>query len=380
MTTNTCVLTTETFDTSTSADVSIATIARPSLAPSILPPLEASSFLVGSFALTASSSSLPETINSLDEVQGTLTLSGGLLTTDLVTPFGSSQETYDLVALATDLNEVFQGSSGTLTLSNGLASGNLIVEGEEFTATDLEFANLISGFVSDFLSTLDGTVPFANGQVAIDLPTPFGDVEGTIGFGSGALVVDLDTPFAPLNFSIDFPDDAQFAFPIPQLGTDAILNLAAGQIEADLIPLFGGSELVIPINALTGSVTFADGIADLTLQSGLASVDTQFNFAAEVEETLLEVLSTATGVLSIGNGELSANLQTDLGTFAGVLPASQLFTDLIATLPQYEGTITLAGGSATVDLATPDSVLQGTLEYGQYLEDIATFVEGLVTA
>ncbi|MDX2239144.1 MAG: hypothetical protein NW224_00495 [Leptolyngbyaceae cyanobacterium bins.302] len=373
-------MTTATFDTSPSTDVPVTTIARPSLALAPLPPLETSSFLVGSFGLTAASSSLPETINSLDEVQGTLTLSGGLLTTDLVTPFGSSQETYDLVALATDLNETFQGISGSLTLSSGLASGNLIVEGEEFVATDFEFASLISNFVSDFLSTLDGTVPFANGQLAIDLPTPFGDVEGTIGFGSGALVVNLDTPFAPLNFSLDFPDDAQFTFPIPQLGTDAILNLATGQIEADLIPIFAGSELVIPINALTGNVTFADGIANLTLQSGLATVDTQFNFAAEVEESLLEFLSTATGVLSIGNGELSANLQTDLGAFAGILPASELFTDLIATLPQYAGTITLAGGSATVDLTTPDGVLQGAVDYGQYLDAIASFVEGLVVA
>jgi hypothetical protein len=313
-------------------------------------------------------------ITALDDVQGTLSIANGFVTTDLITPFGPLQATYDVVTLATDLNTEFQAISGTLALSGGFASGNLIVGDDEFTATNFEFANLVSGLVADLLTSLDGTVPFANGTVAIDLPTPIGDIEGTIGFGNGALAVSLSTPLLPLNFAIDFPNDAQFEFTVPQLGTDAILNLATGQIEIDLIPVLSGPEVVFPITALSGSVALADGIANLSVETGFTMVNTQFNLATEVEETLLEFLSTASGTLTIGNGDLGANLESNLGSFTGVLPASQLFSDLIATLPLYQGTIALAGGVATVDLTTSNGVLQGSLNYGQYLDTIAAIV------
>lgn len=370
------------LSTSVSTTPVIAASFAPLPVPSLVPPTLADGFLAATTILASSSSAtLPDVINSLDEVQGTLSLANGSLTADLTTtPFGPLQETYDLVALATDLNDRFQDVSGTLTLAGGLASGNLIVGDEEFTTTDFEFANLISGFVADYLSEIDGTVSFANGQIAIDLTTALGDIEGTIGFGNGALDVDLTTPLAPLSFSLDFPDDAQYAFPISELGSDAILNLATGVIEVDLIPFFSGSEVVIPLTALAGTITFDDGIANLSIQAGGGTLDTQFDFAAEVEESLLEFLSTATGTLSVGNGELSANLQTEYGDFSGVLPASQWLNDLIETLPQYEGSIALTGGTATFDLTTPDGLVDNVFDYGQYLDEIASFVDELLVA
>lgn len=369
-------------ETALSTRISPVASATSAFAPLPVPSLVPASFpgeTLTSLALSAASSATPtEVITALDDVQGTLSIANGFVTTDLITPFGPLQATYDVVTLATDLNTEFQAISGTLALSGGFASGNLVVGDDEFTATNFEFANLVSGFVADLLTSLDGTVPFANGVVAIDLPTPIGDIEGTIGFGSGALAVNLNTPLLPLNFTIEFPDEAQFAFPVAQLGTDAILNLATGQVEIDLIPVLGGAEVVVPITALAGSVAFANGLANLSVEAGFTTVQTQFNLATEVEETLLEFLSTASGTLTIGAGSLGANLQSNLGSFAGVFPASQLFSDFIATLPLYQGTIALAGGVATVDLTTPNGVLQGSLDYGQYLTAIATIVGDLV--
>lgn len=327
--------------------------------------------------LASAAASISETITALDTVQGTLTLTNGLLTADLTTPFGSWQEAVDLVTLATELNQSFQEISGTLNLTGGIASGNLTIDGQDFSGS-FEFANLMGGFVTNFVETLNGTASFANGQIAIDLPTALGDVEGTIGFGSGALVVDLETSLGAIDFSLDFPDDAQYAIPIPQLGgAAAILDLAGGELEVDLISFLPGAEIVLPLTSLAGTVGFTNGFATVSVDSSFGSYSFQFNLAEEVGEELTEFLTRVTGTLGISSGQLSANLSTDFGSFAGTLNAGQQLTDLITTLPQYGGTLTFAAGSVVADLITPTGTIVETIDYGQYLDDIAAVVEDL---
>lgn len=322
--------------------------------------------LTGSASVTSQSTS--DVINSLDEIQGTLTFNNGLLVSDLATPFGPLQQTYNLTELATSAVNSFNQVSGLLNLSNGTATGNLDLGDEEFTGS-FEFAQAIGAFVSSFLKDLKGTVPFANGALQLDLPTPFGAVTGTLGFGSGRLISDLNTPFGPLDFSLDFPPNSSFAFSIN--GIPANLNLNQGEIQLDLNPFVPGSEANIPLSVLSGNFTFDQGTATANLTTPFGNFSTPFDLAGEAGESVTEFLTGVTGTLGIGNGSLTADLTTSLGTFQGSLNVSEIANSLIPTLPQYNGTLTLSAGTIAANLTTPYGPLVGNFSYGQYLDEIA---------
>lgn len=342
--------------------------------------LEPSSFLnsLGVLSLaSSSSSSIREIITSLDEVQGTLTLRDGFLLTDLNTPLGDLRESYDLVSLATDFNESFQNTSGTLALVNGIASGNLVVDDEQFSGS-FEFADFISSFVNDFLTTLNGTASFENGEITIDASTALGDIEGTIGFSNGAFVSDLTTPFGDLNFSFDFPEDAQYRAAIPGLGgVEGVLNLAAGQIEINLFAFNPGPEIAVPLSAFSGNISFNNGVVTLVTTIGSEQTSIQFNLAEEIGEELDELLTSATGTLEISDGQVIADIDTAVGNFNGAINVSQLIDDFIATIPDYNGTLTFADGTVEADLTTPSGAIDTTIEYASYLDEIADFVNRL---
>lgn len=144
--------------------------------------------------------SLVDTIESLDEIQGTITLANGVLDSTIATPFGSLAGTVNVIELANNFLGTLNQVSGTLNLANGIASGSLDLGNENFVGS-FNFAQLISNFVGNWITALDGTVAFQNGQIAIDLPTSLGTVAGTIDFGSGQLVADITTPFGAIDFA-----------------------------------------------------------------------------------------------------------------------------------------------------------------------------------
>lgn len=322
----------------------------------------------------ASSQPLTDLIPTLDEVDGTFTIANGFVTANLATPFGPLTGTYDVVSLATEFNTTFQGATGTLNLADGVATGNLAIADETYTGS-FEFAQLVGGFVSSFLSDLDGSVAFENGKIAVDVPTPFGAIAGTVDFSSGKLVSDLETPFGPLDFAIDFPESAQYNFTAG--GLPLTVNLDTGLITADLVSSLPGPELSLPLSALSGDLSFANGAATLNLATTFGSFSVPFEFAATVGDTLTDFLTAATGTLTVDAGNLGANLVTPLGDFAGVFPAGQLVTDLIATLPDYNGTLTLGDGTITAALTTPYGPVNETYDYGQYLDGLASLIDGL---
>ncbi len=319
-------------------------------------------------AASTASRSPADIINSLDEIQGTLTFNNGLLTSDLTTPFGLLQQTFNLTDLATSAVQSFNQISGLLNLSNGTAAGNLDLGSEEFTGS-FEFAQTIGSFVASFLRNLEGTVPFTNGELQLNLPTPFGAVTGTLGFGSGRLVSDLNTSFGPLDFSVDFPPNSSFNFTIGSI--PANLNLNQGEIQLDLNPFVPGSEVNIPLNALSGDFTFNQGTVTANLTTPFGNFSTPFDLAGEVGESVTEFLTGVTGTLGIGNGSLTADLTTSAGSFQGSLNVSEIVNGLIPTLPQYNGTITLSSGTIAANLTTPYGPFVGNFNYGQYLTGVA---------
>jgi hypothetical protein len=322
--------------------------------------------LTGSASITSQSTA--DIINSLDEIQGTLTFNNGLLISDLTTPFGPLQQTFNLTELATSAVNSFNQVSGLLTLSNGTATGNLDLGDQELVGS-FEFAQTVGSFVSSFLTDLNGTIPFANGALQLDLPTPFGAVTGTVDFGSGQLVTDLTTPFGPLDLSVDFPPNSSFDFAIG--GIPASIDFNQGEIQLDLNTIVPGPEATIPLNTLSGSLTFNQGTTTVNLVTPFGTFNVPFDLAGEAETAVTEFLTGVTGTLGISNGSLTADLTTSLGSFQGSLNVSEIVNGLIPTLPQYNGTLALSSGVITANLTTPYGPLVGNFDYGQYLDNIA---------
>jgi hypothetical protein len=331
--------------------------------------------LVG--ASSSFGSNAADLVNSLDDVAGTVTLSGGVLATNLTTPLGVLQNSYDIVELGTTALNSVKVIAGALNLSQGVASGVInLGDGQGDRPGTILFAELLSNAAEGLIADLDGTIVFQNGKFLIDLPTDFGAVKGTLDFGSGKLVSDLTTPFGDLDFAIDFPETAKFDLPLGN-GLSGVLNLDKGQIEVDLTALLPGPEIVVPLSLLSGTIALSQGKA--TANIGLpfvGNLSTTLDLAAEVRETVFDFLSGISGSFLIGDGFLTANVNTDLGSFQGSLNVGQYLSDFIATLPDYNGTLTFAGGTIVSNLATPDGRLDGTFNYGQYLPDLALLLNG----
>lgn len=292
---------------------------------------------------------------------------------------GTLSETYNLVELGTQLVTQFSAISGTLNLNQGGASGTIdLGDGSGERPGTLDFANLLSTYAGDLLDDLDGTVPFQNGRILVDLPTPFGQVSGTLDFATGQLISDLTTPFGDVNFTIDFPEGTRFDLPLGN-GISGVLDLDRGVVDVDLLPTLPGGTIVIPLTSFSGSVDFRANAPDV-LNVGLANspilgtVSTTIDLAQEAETALSEFLTSVTGNLSVANGSLTANLNSSVGNFTGTLDVAQYATDLIATLPSYNGTLTFSGGEIVANLTTPGDPISGSFNYGQYLDQVANLV------
>jgi hypothetical protein len=332
-------------------------------------------------SLTGASNSLSSTIGqlveSLDRVTGTATLTDGILSTDLSTPFGVLQESYNLVELGEIALDSFKGVAGVLDLSQGVASGTInLGDGNGDRPGSILFAELISNTVEGLVADLDGTIILQNGQFLIDLPTRLGAIQGTLDISSGKLVSDLTTPLGDLDFTIDFPESAQFDLPLGN-GLSGVLNLDQGQIKVDLTALLPGAQITLPLSSISGTIALDQGQAIANLTTPVGNFPVSFDFAAEVGETLFDFLTNISGTLAIGDGFLTANLSTDLGSFQGTLNVGQYVSDFIATIPQYQGSLTFAGGAIAANLTTPDGTVNEFLNYGQYLDTIALLIGDL---
>ncbi|MBM0741351.1 hypothetical protein JOY44_06915 [Phormidium sp. CLA17] len=338
--------------------------------------LGSSSNLLTPSTVGALDASLVDIVNSLDEIQGTVTLANGVLVSTVSTPFGSLAETVNVTEQANNFLVTLNQIDGTLDLANGIASGNLDLGNEDFVGS-FNFAQLVSSFVGEQFTTSNGTVAFKDGQIAIDLPTSLGDVEGTISFSSGQLVTDLTTPFGDVDFAIDFPENAQYTFPVG--ASEAMLDLNAGTIAVDVFTQIPGAEVVVPLAALSGAVDFADGIALATVVTPIGDLSFDFNVAGEVTEELAEFLTDVSGTLDIANGSLISDITSPAGAFAGTFNLSQLIADFIPQIPQYSATASFANGVVVAEGSTPYGDFDVNYDYGQYLDDVALLV-GDVTA
>lgn len=148
-----------------------------------------------------------------------------------------------------------------------------------------------------------GRVPFADGQVTLDISTGLGKIQGTIEFGNGALVSNLNTPLGPYFSSIDFKEQDQIKFQVGQM--TGVLNLNDGLVIVDLQPQKTGGEIAFPINALKGTVEFKDGQA-IVNTDGFGTV-AKIDLSALAQKTVTEALTNSETLPSI-KGSVTSQL------------------------------------------------------------------------
>jgi len=307
-----------------------------------------------------------EIIAAVQQTNGTLIFDNGSLTSNVTSPLGDVIGTYNLVDLLGQLSVEFQELDGTLTVENGTIAGDLST-GDQLLTGSLQFSQLVGSALTDVVTNLSGTVPFANGAFEVEIPTALGTVSGTIGFGSGALVTDLTTPFGPVNFSVDFGDNAQIPFSINNAGNNiaAVLDLSNGFISFDLLPTSTGGEIQVPLTWLEGSITFANGQAAIALPTVFGDVNTTIDLVGLVETEVVPFLNSIAGTLTVNDGLLTADLTTPEGPFVGTIDGVALLAELSEIAAGTSGTIIIGDGLIVSDLTTPIGDLVGTIDLSQ---------------
>ena len=299
---------------------------------------------------------IDDVVDSIDQVSGMLTFGGGDIIVDLTTPQGSIEGTVSGVALLTDFAQFAAGANGALQLSEGVITYDFAI-GDNTVVDTFNLAEFASDWVDSFLFDLETTATFENGIVALELPTPFGDITGDLGFAGGQLSFDLDTPFGDLNSAVDFGEDAQVS-----LDDAVVLDLNSGQILVELL----GLEFALPLESLAGTLTVDDGAATVSIPTVFGDLGGSFEFGPIASELAADFLTDISGEAIVEDGVLTGSLITPLGSLDGKLDVPQLANQAAEFLAQVNGTVTLGEGTAISNLETPFGLITESFDLGQF--------------
>lgn len=293
---------------------------------------------------------IEEFLASADELDGTILVENGVLTSDLETLSGPLQGTINLPEEVNELSETVSTATGTATFENGVLVGELAI-GDDLLSGSVNSVELISDVLPELVNSIEAEIPFENGQLAIATSTPFGDIEGTLSFGNGQLLTDLITPFGPVEFALDFEDDDQIAIDVN--GRPGTVDLANGIVTADLFPGVLGNEVSIPLTAFSGTATLNDGIANFTIPTVFGDLSGSVDVSQQLLAASTDLLSSVNGTVSLNGGILTSDLLTSVGSLAGELDLPTFFSELATSLTEVNGTLSFADGILTSDLTTP---------------------------
>ncbi len=296
---------------------------------------------------------------AVDELDGTIVIEGGVLTSNLETPAGLLQDTLDLPQEVNTLAAIVAEATGTATLENGVLVGDLTT-GDDLLSGNVNIVELVSDALPDLLDSIEAEVPFENGQVAIATSTPFGEVSGNIDFGGGQLAIDLTTPFGPLEFTLDFDDDVQI--PIDVNSRPGTIDLANGVVVADLFPGVLGNEISIPLTAFSGTLILDDGIANFTIPTVFGDFGGSIDVSQQILDASTDLLSSLNGTVSLAGGMLTSDLTTSAGALAGDFDVSAYLSEFAIALSDVNGTLTVADGILISDLTTPFGDIAGMVD------------------
>jgi hypothetical protein len=143
-----------------------------------------------------------------------------------------------------------------------------------------------------------------------------------------------------------------------------VVDFNSGNIIVD-----GGilGDLVVPIAALSGSLSLAEGNATLTtdvpLGAGLTvPVTADFEIGPLASEYVAELIQSLEGEGTLADGILTASLDSPLGLFDTTFDVVAFTNQGAEFFAGVDGVIDVAGGIATVALTTPLGDLNDTLD------------------
>ncbi|MEB3179539.1 MAG: hypothetical protein VKL59_10965 [Nostocaceae cyanobacterium] len=318
------------------------------------PVLQASSLLdVPSFTVR-SSNLLRDTFNDLvsdtRRVGGTLSFADGVVTSNLTTRQGPVQGTFNFVELGNSFARSLETLDGTLTVANGVLNGSVVTPLGSFQPANLNIADVAGTFAGLYLRQLNGTVPFNNGQIDVNLATPQGNIAGTVNFAGGRLTTNLTTPFGVIQGSSAFGEDAKIPFSFNRI--PGIVDFSTGQISADVLPGLIGGEISIPFSSLGGNITFNNGVAEIKVPTQLGELSTSFDFASFADDNITKGLQ-GNGSVSFNRGVVNLDVTGPLGRVEGSFNVPEIVRNYVTSLQSVQGTVTFDNGVVNSNLNTP---------------------------
>ncbi|MBD1916516.1 MULTISPECIES: hypothetical protein [Cyanophyceae] len=320
--------------------------------------------------------------SALPDATGQISVEDGLFDANLRLADGTTLTgTFDAPTTLRGFADLAAVSNGTVTLNGGMMEAAIATDGQTAVLPRFDLTAAVSTLVLDTINAIDDTVPFANGAFTLDLATALGPIGGTVDLAGGDLNLDLATPFGQLVADIDFQDDAVFPFSasLPLVGDiNGVVDFNSGNIVAPL-GVFG--DLSIPLSAVTGSLTLADGLASLDaslpIGSGLslpvATADLAIGPLAS--EYVAEFVQDLDGTGTLTDGVLDAAIESSLGLFETTFDVVAFTNQGADFFAGIDGVIDVSGGIATASLTTPLGAIDDSFD----LATVAPALEAPVT-
>ncbi|MBW4668267.1 MAG: hypothetical protein KME60_12795 [Cyanomargarita calcarea GSE-NOS-MK-12-04C] len=339
-----------------------------------LTPLEAatSSLNAALFATTSlldvqssnghSAESFPDIFNNLKQIQGDLSFNYGEVTSNITSPFGLLEGTFNLEDLGNNLASSLQQLDGNLNLINGVLSSNFTTP-SVLSQDTFDLAGFVGNLMGSYLQQIQGSVPFENGLLNINSPTPLGNINGIMNLGDGKFVTDLNTPFGKINNLSYFPANTQLPFSVNNLA--GIIDFSTGQLSIDTLPNQDGGDVAIPISSLSGTMNFSNGVANMNIPTSFGDVSTNFNFSQLAASYVTESLK-GNGVVNFNGGLMNIDVTGPLGLIQSSVNISQLAKDSVSSLQQAQGIINFNNGVLSSNLNTSLGSLIGSIDLNTF--------------
>ncbi|MEM8614115.1 MAG: hypothetical protein AAGF93_18980 [Cyanobacteria bacterium P01_H01_bin.105] len=322
-------------------------------------------------------------VEDLIDSTGIITIDGsnlsGELTQDGVTRSFTTELSDNLDALFADASDFLSGLTGNASLSDGEFTGSVVSDGTEYEWA-LNITDALTDSLTALFSAAEVTLPFDKGILAVDIDTPFGEVEGAIDFADGDLDLDLTTPLGDIKTSIAFAEDAQFVIPnnfFPAANGDLELDLTAGVLRVPIPRL----PLVVPLDAFSGEFGLSDGTGTFTLDdfAGLPinGISTTFDVGPLASQIAIALTEDLSGDLAINAGEITGTIVSEFGEFDLTASVDDLILQASSLIDDTSGLLTLQNGSASIALNTPFGELSGAIALST-VEDALTDASNLL--
>ena len=338
-----------------------------------LTPLEAatSSLNAALFATTSlldvqssnfrSAESFPDIFNNLKQVQGDLSFNSGAVTSNITSPFGLLEGTFNLKDLGNNLATSLQQLDGSLNLINGVVSSNLTTS--SLSQSPFDLAGFVGNLMGSYLQQIQGTIPIQNGQLNINSPTPLGNINGIMNLGDSKLLTDLNTPFGKINNLSYFAANTKLPFSVNNLA--GIIDFSTGQLSIDTLPNEVGGDVAIPISSLSGTMNFSNGVANMNIPTSFGDVSTNFNFSQLAANYVTESLR-GNGVVNFSGGLMNMDVTGPLGLIQSSINISQLAKDSVTSLQQAQGIVNFNNGVLSSNLNTSVGPLIGSIDLNAF--------------